>query len=100
MCCLTIYSEAYTSYDHKKATLDAYLRKLEGHMEDLHDILARIPFAVTHKVANAQLHWLSGLAQTIRHITAPRLTYGHVVNNFLAPLNDDPNTGVATVRPY
>jgi hypothetical protein len=63
-------------------------------MEDLKDILARIPFAITHKVANVQLHRLSGLAKTIRHITAPRLTYGHVVNNFPAPLNDDPNTGV------
>jgi hypothetical protein len=79
--------------DHK-ATLDAYLRKLEGHMEDLEDILARIPFAVTHRVANAQLSRLSGLAKTIRHITAPRLTYGHVVNNLPASLNNDPNTGV------
>jgi hypothetical protein len=40
--------------DHK-ATLDAYLRKLEGHMEDLNDIVARIPFVITHKVAAAQL---------------------------------------------
>ncbi len=80
--------------DHK-ATLDAYLRKLEGHMEDLKDILARIPFAITHKVATAQLHRLSGLAKTIRLITAPRLTYGRVVNNIPAPaINDDPNTGV------
>ena len=35
--------------DHK-TTLDAYLRKLEGHMEDLNDIVARIPFSITHKV--------------------------------------------------
>jgi hypothetical protein len=80
--------------DHK-ATLNAYLRKLEGHMEDLKDTLSRIPFAITHKVATAQLHRLSGLAKTIRHITAPRLTYGRVVNNIPAPpINDDPNTGV------
>jgi hypothetical protein len=79
--------------DHK-ATLDAYLRKLKGHIEDVQDILARIPFAITHKVANAQLSRLTGLAKTIRHITAPRLTYGHVVNNFPAPLNNDQNTGV------
>ncbi len=79
--------------DHK-ATLDAYLRKLEGHMEDLNDIVARIPFAITQKVAAAQLSRLSGLAKTIRHITAPRLTYGWVVNNFPAPVNDDPNKGV------
>jgi hypothetical protein len=79
--------------DHK-TTLDAYLRKLEGHIADLQDILARIPFAITHKVANAQLSRLTGLKKTIRHITAPRLTYGRVVNNFPAPLNNDPNTGV------
>jgi hypothetical protein len=79
--------------DHK-ATLDAYLSKLEGPMGDLQDIMARIPFAITHKVATAQLHRLSGLAKTIKHITAPRLTYGRVVNNFPAPINDDPNTGV------
>jgi hypothetical protein len=79
--------------DHK-ATLDAYLRKLEGHMEELNDIVARIPFAITHKVAAAQLSRLSGLAKTIRHITAPRLTYGRVVNNFSAPVNEDPNAGV------
>jgi hypothetical protein len=81
--------------DHK-ATLDAYLHKLEGHMEDLNDTLSRIPFAITHKVATAQLHRLSGLAKTIRHITAPRLTYGRVVNNLpaSAPVNEDPNAGV------
>ncbi len=79
--------------DHK-TTLDAYLRKLEGHVEDLKDTLSRIPFAITHKVATAQLHRLSGLAKTIRHITAPRLTYGRVVNNFPAPVNDDPNKGI------
>ncbi len=45
--------------DHK-ATLDAYLRKLEGHMKDLKDTLSRIPFAITNKVATAQLHRLSG----------------------------------------
>jgi hypothetical protein len=37
---------------------------------------------------------LSGLAKTVRHITAPRLPYGRVVNNFPAPVNDDPNKGV------
>ena len=79
--------------DHK-ATLDAYLRKLEGHVEDLNDIMARIPFAITHKVAAAQLSRLSGLAKTVRHITAPRLTYGRVVNNLPAPIIEDPNTGV------
>jgi hypothetical protein len=79
--------------DHK-ATLDAYLRKLEGHIEDLKDVLARIPFAVTHKVASAQLSRLTGLEKTIRHITAPRLTYGRVVNNLSVPINNDPNVGV------
>jgi hypothetical protein len=80
--------------DHK-ATLDAYLHKLEGHMGDLNDIMARIPFDITQKVAAAQLSRLSGLAKTIRHITAPRLTYGRVVNNFPAPpIIEDPNTGV------
>ncbi len=79
--------------DHK-ATLDAYLHKLEGHMEDLKDTLSRIPFAITRKVATAQLHRISGLAKTIRHITAPRLIYGRVVNNFPAPIIEDPNTGV------
>jgi hypothetical protein len=80
--------------DHK-ATLDAYLRKLEGHIEDLKDVLARIPFAITHKVANAQLSRLTGLEKTIRHITAPRLTYGRVVNNIPVPINNDPNVGVS-----
>ncbi len=79
--------------DHK-STLDAYLRKLEGHVEDLNDIVARIPFAITQKVAAAQLSRLSGLTKTIKHITAPRLTYGRVVNNFPAPIIEDPNTGV------
>jgi hypothetical protein len=46
--------------DHK-ATLDAYLPKLEGHIENLKDVLARILFAITHKVANAQLSRLTGL---------------------------------------
>jgi hypothetical protein len=63
-------------------------------MEDLNDIVSRIPFVITHKVAAAQLSRLSGLAKTIRHITAPRLTYGRVVNNFPAPVSKDPNAGV------
>jgi hypothetical protein len=79
--------------DHK-ATLEAYLRKLEGHIEDLKDVLARIPFAVTHKVASAQLSRLTGLEKTITHITAPRLTYGRVVNNLPALIKGDPNVGV------
>jgi hypothetical protein len=80
--------------DHK-TTSDAYLRKLEGHVEDLKDTLSRIPFAITHKVATAQLHRLSGLVKTIKYITAPRLTYGRVVNNPPAPpIIEDPNTGV------
>jgi hypothetical protein len=79
--------------DHK-TTLDAYLRKLEGYIEDLNDIVSRIPFAITHKVAAAQLSRLSGLSKTIRHITAPRLTYGRVVNNIPAPPINDPNTRV------
>jgi hypothetical protein len=41
--------------------LDAYLPKLEGHIENLKDVLARILFAITHKVANAQLSRLTGL---------------------------------------
>jgi hypothetical protein len=81
------------SNDHK-VTLEAYLRKLEGHIEDLKDVLARIPFAVTHKVASAQLGRLTGLDKTIRHIIASRLTYGRVVNNLPAPIKDDPNVGV------
>ncbi len=79
--------------DHK-ATLDAYLRKLNGHIEDLNNIMSRIPFVITHRVADAQISRLMGLAKTIRHITAPRLTYGRVVNNFPAPIIEDPNTGV------
>jgi hypothetical protein len=79
--------------DHK-ATLDAYLHKLEGHMESLKDTLSRIPFAITHKVATAQLHRLSGLTKTIKHITAPRLVYGRVVNSAPAAINEDPNKGV------
>jgi hypothetical protein len=63
-------------------------------MEDLNDIVARIPFPITQKVAAAQLSRLSGLTKTIKHITAPRLTYGRVVNNFPAPIIEDPNTGV------
>jgi hypothetical protein len=39
--------------------------------------VSRIPFAITHKVAAAQLSRLSGLTKTIRHITALRLTNGH-----------------------
>jgi hypothetical protein len=79
--------------DHK-ATLDTYLHKLNGHIEDLNNIMSRIPFPITHKVATAQLSRLTGLAKTIRHITTPRLTYGRVVNNFPAPVSEDPNTGV------
>jgi hypothetical protein len=79
--------------DHK-STLDAYLHKLEGHIESLNDTLSRIPFAITHKVATAQLHRISALAKTIRHITAPRLVYGRVVNNAPAAINEDPNKGV------
>jgi hypothetical protein len=52
------------------------LRKLEGHIEDLKDVLARIPFAFTHKVASAQLGRPTGLEKTIKHITAPRLNTG------------------------
>jgi hypothetical protein len=79
--------------DHK-ATLDEYLHKLDGHMEGLKDTLSRIPFAITHKVATAQLHRLSGLAKTIRHITAPKLVYGRVVNNAPAAINENPNKGI------
>ena len=63
-------------------------------MEYLKDTLSRIPFAITHKVATAQLSRISGLAKTIRHITAPRLIYGRVANNFPAPINEDLNKGV------
>jgi hypothetical protein len=78
----------------RKTTLDAYLLKLERHIEDLKDHQARISFAINHMVADAQLKRLSGLEKTIRHITAPRLTYGRVVNNFPAPSNSKPNVGV------
>ena len=80
--------------DDHKSTLDAYLHKLEGHMETLKDTLSRIPFVITHKVATAQLHRLSGLSKTIRHITAPKLVYGRVVNSAPAAINEDPNKGV------
>jgi hypothetical protein len=79
--------------DHK-ATLDAYLHKLEGHTEDLKDVLARIPFVVTHKVASAQLSRLTGLQKTIRHITDRPTPNIRVVNNLPALINDDPNVGV------
>jgi hypothetical protein len=79
--------------DHK-ATLDEYLRKLDGHMEYLKDTLSRIPFAITHKVATAQLSRISGLTKTIRHITAPKLVYGRVVNSAPAAINEDQNKGV------
>jgi hypothetical protein len=72
--------------------------KLEGHIKDLKDVLARISFAVTLKVASAQLSRLTGLEKTIRNITTPRLTYGRVVNNLPAPINDDPNVGVPSRR--
>jgi hypothetical protein len=63
--------------DHK-ATLDAYLHKLEGHMEDLNDIVARIPFAITHKVAAAQLSRLSGLAKIKAAKAVPLLQAGEL----------------------
>jgi hypothetical protein len=64
-----------------KATLDAYLLKVQESIEKIRKYQLRIPFATGQMVIDAQLLCYTALEKTIRHIAAPRLTYGRVVNN-------------------
>jgi hypothetical protein len=64
-----------------KATLDAYLLKVQKSIEKLRKYQLRIPFATGQMVIDAQLIRHTALEKTIRHIAAPRLTYGRIVNN-------------------
>jgi hypothetical protein len=64
-----------------KATLDAYLVKVQESIEKLRKYQLRIPFATGQMVIDAQLIRYTALEKTIRHIAAPRLTYGRIVNN-------------------
>jgi hypothetical protein len=64
-----------------KATLDAYLLKVQESIEKLRKYQLRIPFATGQMVIDAQLIRYTALEKTIRHIAAPRLTYGRIVNN-------------------
>jgi hypothetical protein len=63
-----------------KTTLDAYLLKVQESIERIRRYQLRIPFATGQMIIDAQLLRLSALEKTIRHIAAPRLTYGGVVN--------------------
>ncbi len=67
--------------DDTKATLDAYLVKVQESIEKIRKYQLRIPFATGQMVIDAQLIRYTALEKTIRHIAAPRLTYGRVVNN-------------------
>jgi hypothetical protein len=64
-----------------KATLDSYLLKVQESIEKLRKHQLRIPFATGQMVIDAQLLRYTVLEKIIRHIAAPRLTYGRIVNN-------------------
>ncbi len=64
-----------------KATLDAYLLKVQESIEKIRKYQLRIQFATGQMVIDAQLIRFTALEKTIRHIAAPRLTYGRNVNN-------------------
>jgi hypothetical protein len=64
-----------------KATLDAYLQKVQESIEKLRKYQLHLPFATGQMVIDAQLIRYTALEKTIRHIAAPRLTYGRIVNN-------------------
>ena len=64
-----------------KATLDTYLLKVQESIEKLRKYQLRIPFATGQMIIDAQLIRYTALEKTIRHIAAPRLTYGRIVNN-------------------
>ncbi len=67
--------------DDTKTTLDAYLLKVQESIDRIRRYQLRIPFATGKMIIDAQLLRLTALEKTIRHIAAPRLTYGRVVNN-------------------
>jgi hypothetical protein len=67
--------------DDTKATLDAYLLKVQESFDKIRRYQLRIPFATGQLVIDAQLLRLTALERTIRHFAAPRLTYGRIINN-------------------
>jgi hypothetical protein len=81
-----------------EATLDDYLDKLKEHIENLEYYQARIPFATGQSLIDAQLRRLVSLETTIRHIAAPRLTYGRKVNTLPAPVEGTPAVDSLTTR--
>ncbi len=67
--------------DDTKVTLGAYLLKVQKSIDKIKKYQLRISFATGRMVIDAQLLRYTALEKTIRHISAPRLTYGRVVNN-------------------